>query len=133
MSQRWTGSYFQRSSLQKAGLRVQLGHPPGQYCTMRSAVRNDFTVIHSNGIHSVSVDVCGCSNVKMHIQLLRVGWWPATPLDPNSCATFQVLREFQTLNLQGKVPIYDYYRTLELLTDNTGLESLPVRTRLFIP
>lgn len=133
VGQRWAGTYFKRSSLQAAGLRIQLGHTLGQYCTMRSAARNDFVVIHSNGIHKVSVDFCGCSGVKMHVQLLRAEWWPGTPIDPHCCATFQALREFQTLNLQGKVPIYDYYRTLELLTDNTGLETPPVSACLVFP
>lgn len=98
---------------------------------MRSTSLNDLTVIHNNGIHSVSVDFCGCRNVPMHVQLLQVGWWPATPLEPHSCATFQVLREFQLLNLQGKLSVYDYYRTLELLTDNVGLQQLPASAILF--
>jgi hypothetical protein len=38
----------------------------------------------------------------------------------------ECLRQFHTLNLQGKITCFSYYRSLEYLTDNTGLsDALP--------
>ncbi|EIM79821.1 uncharacterized protein STEHIDRAFT_69036, partial [Stereum hirsutum FP-91666 SS1] len=43
-----------------------------------------------------------------------------------TCATFEVLRNFHTMTLQGKISAFDYYHALALLTDGYGLEPLPV-------
>lgn len=83
-------------------------------------------VLHTNGLHTVDVQYCDCSGMERRVQLLRLGWWPATPLDPRTCATMALLRHFHLLNLQGKLPAYDFYRALELATDNVGLHRLPV-------
>ena len=117
----WNGLYFQRSSLKTLGLRVQLGHPPGRFCPTKQPGHKDFAVIDTNGIHSVAVDFCRCVQVEHRSQLLRIGWWPATPLEPQTCATMAVLRHFHLLNLQGNVTGYSFYRALEYQTDNTGL------------
>jgi hypothetical protein len=130
----WNGLFFQRTSLHDLGLRVQLGHAYGQSCPTRLAANATFRVIHSNGIHRVAVDQCRCHGVPFNKQLLRIGWWPATPLDPRTAATFEVLKHFHLLNLQGKVTGYSFYQALEYQTDNTGLQPPPVssRTQYFI-
>lgn len=56
-----------------------------------------------------------------HLQLLRWQFFPSTPHQPRTCATFSLLKSFHLLNLTSKVSAYDYYRALERLTDNTGL------------
>jgi hypothetical protein len=122
----WNGKFFQRTSLCDLGLRVQLGHAFRHPCPTRLAANATFRVIHSNGIHHVAVDQCRCHGVLLYKQLLRIGWWPASPLDPRSAATFEVLRHFQLLNLQGKVTGYSFYQTLAYQTDNTGLNLPPV-------
>ncbi|KAJ7475078.1 hypothetical protein B0H11DRAFT_2158575 [Mycena galericulata] len=129
----WVVINFERRSLKELGLRVQLGHPPGQGCAFRWSVHDDFTVIHTNGIHNVKLDYCGCGKAaEERDQLLDACWWPATPKEPGTCCTFTTLRQFQTLNTTGKVSGYDYYRTLEALTDNTGLKKIPDRRRQFM-
>jgi hypothetical protein len=128
----WNGLFFQRTTLRDLGLRVQLGHASGRSCPTRIAANATFRVIHSNGIHHVNIDQCRCNDVPLHKQLLRIGWWPATPLEPRSAATFEVLRHFHLLNLQGKVTGYSFYRSLEYQTDNTGLEPPPVRPPLLL-
>jgi hypothetical protein len=60
------------------------------------------------------------------VQLLEVGWWPSTPLDPQTAATMSVLRLFHVTNLQGHVTSTDFYRTLEQMTSGDGLSILPV-------
>ncbi|KAJ7507619.1 hypothetical protein B0H11DRAFT_1902704 [Mycena galericulata] len=129
----WVGQNFKRRALKDLGLRVQLGHPPGQGCAFRWGAHDDFTVIHTNGIHNVKLDYCGCGKaLEERDQLLDACWWPATPKEPGTCCTFMALRQFQTLNTTGKVSGYDYYRTLEALTDNTGLQKIADRRRPFM-
>ena len=128
----WNGSFFQRTTLHDLGLRVQLGHALGHPCPTRLSANISFRVIHSNGIHQVAVDQCRCHNVPFYKQLLQIGWWPATPLDPRSAATFEVLRHFHILNLQGKVTGYSFYQALAHQTDNTGL-NLPSVSSLVLP
>ncbi|KAJ7620508.1 hypothetical protein DFH06DRAFT_1273756 [Mycena polygramma] len=104
----------------------------GKKCAFRRAVHEDFVVLHTNGIHNVAVDYCGCGTVEGRDQLLDACWFPATPLEPQTCCTFTMLRQFHTLNTVGKVSGYDYYKTLELLTDNTGNVKGPDRRRPFM-
>ncbi|KAI0061558.1 hypothetical protein BV25DRAFT_1916905 [Artomyces pyxidatus] len=135
MVETWTGAFFKRTSLAELGLTIQLCHPPGNVCGHRQAGRKDFTVIHTNGIHTVSLDFCGCglsNGLDRRQQLLHMAWWPATPLDPQSAATFQCLDVFHLLSLRGKVTGYDYYKSLELATDGTGLSSTPNRLSSFM-
>ncbi|KAJ7098218.1 hypothetical protein C8R43DRAFT_1092381 [Mycena crocata] len=115
------------------GMCLQLGHAPGSTCTMRERRVKDFVVLHVNGIHELPVDFCNCgAKVEDRDQLMRHCWWPSTPLAPQTAATFEVLRHFQTLNCLGKVSGYDYYRTLEMLTDNSGLRKVADRRRPFM-
>ncbi|KAI0038767.1 hypothetical protein FA95DRAFT_1476165, partial [Auriscalpium vulgare] len=130
--ERWNGSFFRRTTLADLGLSVQLGHSPGALCRFRVSPRRKFTVIHTNGIHTITLYFCGCGinhGVPPRSQLRRFGWWPATPLEPLTAATEEVLKQFHLLNLQGNTTGYDFYRALELYTDNTGLappaERLP--------
>ncbi|KAI0056878.1 hypothetical protein BV25DRAFT_1920621 [Artomyces pyxidatus] len=135
--ERWTGAFFERVPLAKLGpgLDVQLMHSPGSVCGHRQRAREDFTVLHTNGVHLVNLYFCGCglsSGIERRQQLLRMGWWPATPVDPQSAATFQCMDTFHLLSLQGKVTGYDFYKSLELLTDASGLSKVPDRAASFM-
>lgn len=113
--------------LVKLGLVVQLGHTPGASCPAMRRGKHKFTLIDVNGIHNVAVQFCECdSRLKHWQQLMRVCWWPATVRDPSTCATFGVLRLFQNVNCLGKVSSFHFLRSLELLTNNDGLNPLPV-------
>lgn len=102
-----------------------MGHGPEEVCT--SPVHRTLTVFHSNGIHQVRASFCGCRvGHDFRKQLLRVAWWPATPLDPRSAATFAVLRQFHYLNLQGNLTAYDFYQSLEFQTDGRLRADIPV-------
>lgn len=86
------------------------------------------TVLHVNGIHQLDVIFCGCRlDVEAYRQLLRARWYPATSLQPETCATFELLELFHIMNLQGNLTIYDCYKALEMLTDGWQLEKIPVR------
>ncbi|KAK6997432.1 CxC2 domain-containing protein [Favolaschia claudopus] len=131
--QRWVDNCFERVSLAELGLVVQLGHTPGATCGAVRRGKYKFTVIDVNGIHNVAVQFCECdSRIKARQQLMRVCWWPATALDPSTCATFGVIRLFQNLNCLGKISSFHFLRSLELLTNADGLNALPNRRRAFI-
>jgi hypothetical protein len=109
-------------------MRYTLGHGIREVCPMSKATLALFTVIHTDGLHRVSVDYCGCVDApELWRQLMRVQWWPATVLDPRTAVTFQCLRQFEKLNGQGQITATDYYRGLTILTDATRLVSTPVR------
>ncbi|KAJ7727800.1 hypothetical protein DFH07DRAFT_757522, partial [Mycena maculata] len=126
----WNGSFFQRRSLHSLGLVVQLGHPPGYSCTNSTPAHVHFAVIDVTGIHPVRMRFCNCdSRVEHRQQLMRVCWWPATARDPQTCATFAVVRLFQIMNCLGKLSAHDFLCSLELLTNNNGLDSFPMGSR----
>ncbi|KAF7969254.1 hypothetical protein HWV62_27842 [Athelia sp. TMB] len=134
----WNGDYFKSLTLRDIGLRVQLGenHAPGASCVFKREVHKDFVVLHTNGIHLVNVDSCGCSGlngpvVSVAQQLMRAGWYPASHISPQTCATFEVMQSFHLISLQGKISHYNYYKSLQYRTDNTGTKKLPYRYPAF--
>ncbi|KAJ7195402.1 hypothetical protein B0H12DRAFT_1245586 [Mycena haematopus] len=142
LSTKWNGTHFVRNRrwLQLLGLRVQLGHPPGVVCPYRQAAAHDFVLYDATGVHELNVDFCGCPTgpdhldppVERRVQLLRACWWPATITAPNTCATFAVLRLFQSLNCLGKLSAYDFLRGLEICTNRDGLDKPPDRRKPFM-
>lgn len=132
--QQWNGVFFESSSLKTLGLRVQLGHPIGQPCILpQPAFNNDFVLIDTNGLHELGLDFCGCETSETHVkQLLRHGWFPSTPTDPRTAATFRLLHYYQILSFESKASAYEFYHSLVRLTDNTGMmKRMPVR--LYLP
>ncbi|KAJ7838570.1 hypothetical protein B0H13DRAFT_1911683 [Mycena leptocephala] len=121
--ERWDGACFMKTSLKALGLRVQLGH---EGCVRPKPVGTTFVVLDLNGIQEVNVDLCGCEKAALHgsayTQLLRRGWYPATDHTPKTAATFALLDFFHAQTLQAKTTMYDFYVTLEKLTDNTGVK-----------
>ncbi|KAJ7030308.1 hypothetical protein C8F04DRAFT_1264074 [Mycena alexandri] len=132
----WNGEFFERVTLKSLGLRIQMGHTGFETCDSPQPGHTDFTVIHTNGIHPVAVDFCGCE--RAHVagttreQTLRRSWFPATDLEPQTCATFRCVELFHILTLQGKVTTYDFYSGLEKVTDNTGLVKIKDRYKSFM-
>ncbi|TDL13645.1 hypothetical protein BD410DRAFT_735067, partial [Rickenella mellea] len=126
--EKWTGEFFERTTLNVLNLRVQLGHHGGP-CTVPERAQRPLTVVDTTGIHRVYVDYCGCGEsggVFHHrIQLLRHRWFPATLDRPSTVMTFDALEMFHNLTLQSKTTFYDFYHTLVRRTDNTGITSLP--------
>ena len=99
----------------------------GKLCPFPQRGHKDFVVLASNGIHNIGLDFCGCAGAPSHhLQLLKVGWWPSTPLHPQTAATMSVLRFFHINNLQGQVTPKDFYRTLEQMSSSNGLTNPPV-------
>ncbi|KAJ6448382.1 hypothetical protein C8R45DRAFT_850359, partial [Mycena sanguinolenta] len=82
----WEGGRFKHVSLQSLGLRVQLGHCWGEPCPQPRPGHKNFRIIHTNGIHDVSINFCGCRDellVGSHCQqLLCRSWYPVTHREP---------------------------------------------------
>ena len=92
---------------------------------------DDFVIINSNGIHSVTLRFCGCETTDSHLQqLLRSRLFPATMDRPKTAAMFTVLEEFHLLSLESKVSAYHFYNALARRNNNDGLSSLKVRFSL---
>ncbi|KAJ7429163.1 hypothetical protein B0H11DRAFT_1702421 [Mycena galericulata] len=130
----WRGDTFEQVSLAELGLRIQFGHPPHKRCFNPAPAKEGFVVLHTNGIHVVAVDFCGCEDAHdsggPDIQLLRRDWFPATDDRPHTCATFELLDFYMMQTLQAKTTMYDFYGALEKLTDNTGAKP-PNRYQAF--
>jgi hypothetical protein len=89
-------------------------------------------VIDVTGVHRLTCQYCGCEKservVQGHLgQLLGNGWYPATTVDPGTCATLQSLEAFRLLNVVGNVNVHDYVGSLERKMDPLGGGRVPVR------
>ena len=120
--QRWNAQFFNKDSLQNLGHRYQLGHSGGR-CPCPGTCPKNFTVFDVSGPHPVAVDYCQCGDqpLPMWNQLLHEGWFPATLARPQTVFTFNCLKTFHELTLQGKTSLYDYYNTLLRRSNNANL------------
>ncbi|KAG5222176.1 hypothetical protein IMY05_C3416001100 [Salix suchowensis] len=130
VGQKWNGEYFECTTLQALGLRIQLGHLKGE-CVNPERGSRSFTVLHTNRVHLVNIDFCRCDqHVSDRQQLLQSRWYPATVYYPKTCATIELLNQFHILMLAGKISHHEFYLSLERLTDNLEINTPNVSTRL---
>lgn len=127
----WDGTCFCKTSLKTIGLRIQLGHPTGEFCPSPNPTwNNDFIVLDVDGLHSVSMDYCGCAweRKSQVTQLLERRLYPATISSPKTAATFRLLEVLELLQYESKITTFEFFQTISRLTDNTGL-SVPKVSR----
>ena len=110
---------------------VNLGHSHNR-CPNPSQLSRRLVICDSTGIHTHTVRFCKCLDATAQDtaewrQLMRFGWFPATMDRPATVFTFRMLKTFQELSFQGKTNLYDYWRTIERITDNSGGTDVPVR------
>lgn len=113
-----------RKTLRDLGAIIQLGHKDST-CAAPSDSTCRIVVADTNGVQAVEVRFCDCVDdagdfTREWAQLLRRGWFPATTHRPATAFTFKLLDTFQELNFQGKTNLYDFWKTIERLTDNSG-------------
>lgn len=117
---------FYANITQTMGLKIQLNHG-SMFCNNPIPCHARMLVLHTNGIHDVAIQYCGCTRaIPPHHQLLRHGLYPASQLSVKTCTSFELLDLLHKLALTAKSSTYDFYRALEKMTDNTGL--MPLRT-----
>ena len=103
------------------GLVVQLNHS-SIFCEYPISCHGAMLILHSNGIHQVAIRYCGCSKaIPQHLQLLCRGLYPASQISVKTCTSFQLLNLLHKLSLTTKSSTYNFYRVLEKLTNNTGI------------
>ncbi|KAJ7715461.1 hypothetical protein B0H16DRAFT_1667065 [Mycena metata] len=129
----WTGSFWKNITLQDLQVVFQVGHG-GLSCPAPDPVPRRMVVLHPNGIHTVNYRYCQCdlsARANNLQQLLRTGWYPATTVDPATCATFQCLDLYRMLNVVGNINVHDFVGSLERLTDATKITKIPDRYKAF--
>jgi hypothetical protein len=123
----WNGNYFLKVSLKALSLTIQLQHV-SMRCSSPVASHERFQVLHTNGLHDVAVNFCGCERaLPHHVQLLRRGLYPASQVSVKTCATFSLLHHLHLLALSSKGSTYNFYRALEKATNNVGMYVPPSR------
>ncbi|SJL12375.1 uncharacterized protein ARMOST_15801 [Armillaria ostoyae] len=128
----WCSSFFRKTTLAQLGLKYELGHEYRTPCLF-PAIVPDFVVVDTEGIHTVNMAFCNCTQgIPWHIQLLRQRLFPVTTIYPHSAFTFRVLHLFQLLSFMSKVSAYEFYHTLARLTDNSGMHAPPDRYQAFL-
>ncbi|KIY60617.1 hypothetical protein CYLTODRAFT_405891 [Cylindrobasidium torrendii FP15055 ss-10] len=120
--ERWTGSHFIKEELTSLGLIVDL-NPAHTSCYGHED--RTLVIIDVSGVHRVTVKFCCCQSLSKPVQLLRARLLPATTTDPQTCATFEALKEFRQSSFVSKKSAYSYLKHICRLTDNTGVSSLP--------
>ena len=129
-SQRWNGTFFEKTSLKSLGLRIQLGHVTGERCFRpEKAKSDDFVILDLDAVHEVALDFCGCGGTSLdHVsQLMERRLFPATVTQPKTAATFRLLEFFEVLQYESKISPFEVFTTISRLTDNTGLLEVKVR------
>ncbi|KAJ7154301.1 hypothetical protein B0H12DRAFT_1040725 [Mycena haematopus] len=134
----WNGEHWVDVTLSggptSLGLVYQLGHH-GHSCAFPERERT-MVVMDVTAIHKLTVRYCGCersertANGKLG-QLLGNAWYPATTIEPETCATFEALEFFRLLSVVGNVNVHDFVGTLERRTDPLRMSSVPDRYKAF--
>ncbi|KAJ7300618.1 hypothetical protein DFH08DRAFT_979518 [Mycena albidolilacea] len=99
--QEWNRTFFERQALENLGLVVQLGHLTGYSCNNPWKAHQDFVVIDVTGVHNVNVNYCLCDSKIERWQQLM------------------------------QVSVHDFLPSLELLSNNNGLNPVFDRRRAF--
>ncbi|KAF7327196.1 CxC2 domain-containing protein [Mycena kentingensis (nom. inval.)] len=107
----WNGSFWAKIPLMQIGLVHQIGHG-GFPCPFPDVATRKMTVIDAPHVHVVQYRFCNCARAQAAddvSQLLRNGWYPATVLEPATCATFRTLRTFRLYNVVGNMNVARFH------------------------
>ncbi|KAK7008533.1 CxC2 domain-containing protein [Favolaschia claudopus] len=130
--QEWSGEFWVPITLAKLGVVYQMGHA-GFPCPFPDTMIHNLTVIEAPIIHQIRISYCKCSKSDMADnleQLIRNGWYPATVIDPGTCATFRTLESYRLYNVVGNLNVRDFTTSIERATDPSamsGMTQLPDR------
>ncbi|KAJ7061129.1 hypothetical protein C8F01DRAFT_1083346 [Mycena amicta] len=139
----WTGGFWAPCSLYREpsavttlAMEYQLGHH-GFACPRPEGRQRTLVVMSVSGIVEVDVRFCACSDSMRHphghlSQLLDNGWYPATPSEPATCATFELLDLFRLLKVVGNMNAHDFVGSLERLTNTTFTAKQPDHYKSFL-
>ncbi|KZO96486.1 hypothetical protein CALVIDRAFT_481338, partial [Calocera viscosa TUFC12733] len=126
----WTGAFFGHDSLSKLGLIINLGHDGAVCSASAHLLPVSFVVAHLNGLHTVSICFCTCSDgPARYIQLLRAQLFPVTFDSPKTAFTFAILKDFHLHTLCSKKSAYNYFAKLVRQTSDVMPSSTSDRYR----
>jgi hypothetical protein len=119
---------FMVTSLNKIGLILHLGcHTQHAPCPHPDSTQN-LTIIHTNGIHNLTVQYCSCSlTMARDLQVFSSRLFPASQQSPQTAFSFEVLDQFRHHHFEGKTSAYTFMNALYRLTDDTGGVEVEVR------
>ncbi|RPD55728.1 hypothetical protein L227DRAFT_509623, partial [Lentinus tigrinus ALCF2SS1-6] len=111
----WNGQYFQQAWLRQVGVQVHCGHE-GSRCpelppTMPT-YGNDrmLVVVDITGIHELPFTFCRCrSAAPEDLQLLALGYYPASQTRPRTVFTLRVLDAFLLANRETNASPRSFY------------------------
>ena len=106
--------------------------PPGSlFSAAMYAGDRMMVVVDVDGIHELSVTFCGCENApREDLQILALGYYPATTQRPRTMFTQRVLDDFLLSNKECKTAARNYYNKLRRTTNDAFPHMVPVRTHL---
>ncbi|KAJ7733402.1 hypothetical protein DFH07DRAFT_780622 [Mycena maculata] len=126
LEKEWAGQYWTEATLcgtcpdsrglTGVGLVYQLRHHSFP-CAFPGPLRS-MAVINVNGIFSLDIQYCNCEKAEHEdrnplTQLLGNVWYPASTIDPGTCATFQVLEFFRLLQVMGNITAHNFVGPLQ--------------------
>ncbi|KIY60852.1 hypothetical protein CYLTODRAFT_363638 [Cylindrobasidium torrendii FP15055 ss-10] len=131
---KWTSrqGFFSDVSLGELGLVYQMGHQ-GMGCHAATD-STTVTVMHSNGIHRVSIQWCECDRGEGDTcwrQAMRMGWYPGSWTRPKTFATFECLKLFRRQSVIARTNVRDFVTVLERMTDALTISVVPDRYKSF--
>lgn len=118
-------AHFYVVTSQDRGFVLQLGHRGDNCPAFTPGSRRTLHVMHTNGIHVLSLAFCRCTHKTFWEQLLEHDLFPGTDDDPQSAFSFALLDHFQTFNLVCKTAARDFHEALKRMTDGAFPDRVP--------
>jgi hypothetical protein len=131
--EKWTGTYFKRTSLATLGGTIPLCHH-GELCPNRlNSPGRPTVIVHMNGIHHVHIKYCHCATAPLDaIQLVWCQLFPASIEQPETAFTINVLRDFHVHSLASKQSAMDHFTALQNHTNKAFPQKTPDRYWEFV-
>ena len=151
--EKWTGEFFQKTSLHAEGFKLYLGHG-GSPCPANSTAAAEYwadedldgdkvdeilleaweprdtrtmVIVDVSRIHQLIVSWCCCEGAPDHgTQLFQHCLFPASFSRPSTAFTFAVLDYFHVDAVECKTAASNFFSKLRRLTDFTSPQSVPV-------
>jgi hypothetical protein len=159
--EKWTGLFFQSTSLNEEGFTFYLGHH-GSPCPeiqlessnpetqasgrtggrttdedrISEAWQNDnrksLIVVDVSGVHQLHIGWCQCKDAPgADIQLLRSRIFPASISNPSTAFTFRLLGYFYIDSVECKTSALSFFSKLRRLTNESSPDSVSVGYLIF--
>lgn len=133
--ERWDGNFLSRCSLTDLSYELHLGHkgspcPVGPDIPPQTAENwVSLKIMHTNGIHILTVVYCGCYNIAHYEQLLRHNIFPARDKRPQTGYTFATLDQFLRFNVVCKISGLDYCQNMRYASNEVQPHKAPVSAK----